>query len=129
MDIHNIILTGDINGVCEWLKKNFDINRTNSDGYTPINSASFHGHTEIIKLLLTQPGIDFNQPDNNGWTPIYSASLNGHTEIVKLLLAQLGIDFNQPDNYGWTPINRASHHGYTEIIKILEEYEQKPIKM
>jgi hypothetical protein len=31
-------------------------------------------HTEIVQLLLAQPGIDFNKPNNKGWTPINNAS-------------------------------------------------------
>jgi hypothetical protein len=43
------------------------------------------GHTEIVKLLLTQSGIDFNKPNKKGETPINNASYKGHTEIVQIL--------------------------------------------
>jgi ankyrin repeat protein len=119
MDIFNIIRSGDFEGVKQWLKTGPDINKPDNEGLTSINRASYHGRTEIVKLLLAQSGIDFNKPDKNGRTPINRASDNGHTEIVKLLLAQPGIDFNKADIYGWTPINHASYHGYTEIVKLL----------
>jgi ankyrin repeat protein len=119
MDIFNIIRLDDFEGVNQWLKTGPDINKPDNTGWTPINRASYNGYTEIVKLLLAQPGIDFNKADNNGRTPINYASWNGHTEIAKLLLAQPGIDINKPNNTGWTPFNSASYYGYTEIVKLL----------
>jgi ankyrin repeat protein len=119
MDIFSVIRSGDFEGVKQWLKTGPDINKPDNEGWTAINRASYHGCTEIVKLLLAQPGIDFNKADIYGWTPINHASYHGYTEIVKLLLAQPGIDFNKPDHLGRTPINHASHYGYTEIVKLL----------
>jgi serine/threonine-protein phosphatase 6 regulatory ankyrin repeat subunit B len=54
------------------------------EGVTPLYTASRHGHTEIVELLLN------NKADLNicyeGLSPLYIASLHGHTENVKLLL-------------------------------------------
>jgi ankyrin repeat protein len=121
MDIFSVIESNDLEGVNQWLKTSPDINKQDNHGWTPINRASYNGCTEIVKLLLAQPGIeiDFNKENNNGWTPINYASNYGYTEIVKLLLAQPGIDFNKADVYGYTPINSASNRGHTEIVKLL----------
>jgi ankyrin repeat protein len=47
---------------------------------SPLYTASLHGHTENVKLLLN------NKADPNicseGGSPLYNASLDGHTEIV-----------------------------------------------
>jgi ankyrin repeat protein len=129
MDKFRMIVSNDLEGVNQWLKTGPDINKPNIYGKIPINCASYWNNTEIVKLLLAQPGIDFNKSDNSGWTPINTASNIGHTEIVKLLLAQPGINFNKRNNYGMTPINSASNNGHTEIVHILEEYQKNPIKM
>src|SRR5271170_2840284 len=99
MDIYNIILIGDINEVRKWLESNCNHNETKNERWTPINWlldkvdewlnnsnlnktnkgwtsinwASYHGQTDIVKLLLAQPGINFNKPTNFGQTPINSA--------------------------------------------------------
>lgn len=31
------------------------------DNWTPLLFASYHGHTDIVAFLLTQPGIKINQ--------------------------------------------------------------------
>jgi serine/threonine-protein phosphatase 6 regulatory ankyrin repeat subunit B len=53
------------------------------EGVSPLYTASRHGHTEIVELLLN------NNADPNicyeGVSPLYTASLHGHTEIVKLM--------------------------------------------
>jgi ankyrin repeat protein len=119
MDIFSVIELNDLEGVKQWLETEPDINKSNNDGITPINFASYFGHIEIVKLLLAQPEIDFNEPAIDGWTAINHASYNGHTEIVKLLLTQPEIDFNKQAIDEWTPIHNASYYGYTEIVKLL----------
>ena len=43
-------------------KKIYEIfNRTFN--YTPLNSASYQGHKEVVELLLKQPGIDIESKD------------------------------------------------------------------
>ena len=43
-------------------KKIYEIfNRTFN--YTPLNSAAYQGHKEVVELLLKQPGIDIESKD------------------------------------------------------------------
>ena len=58
------------------------INQQANDGDTALHSASYSGHTEIVKILLKQTDIQLNIK-TNGETPLDYAK--GHTEIVKLL--------------------------------------------
>ena len=48
-----------------------------------IRWASYNGHIEVVKLLLTDKRVDPSADDN---IAIRWASENGHTEVVKLLL-------------------------------------------
>ena len=44
-----------------------------------------HGHLEIVRLLLTLPGLDITTEDKWGNTPEASARKQGHTAIASLL--------------------------------------------
>jgi ankyrin repeat protein len=90
------------------------------------------GHTEIVELLLTAPGIS----PNSGY-PLEVAASKGHTEIVKLLLAAPDIRVNDgecliiektnrwgstsrsyiPDNCG--PLIKAVKYNHIEIVRLL----------
>ena len=94
------------------------MNQAANDGRTPLFTASYQGHVEVVKLLLAAPGIDVNQANNNGFTPLYNASQEGHVEVVKLLLA-VGADVNKASKGGWTPLYMASRNGHAEIVKLL----------
>jgi ankyrin repeat protein len=54
MNIFNIIGSGDLERIKQWLTTDPDINKKYNHGYTPINHASLKGHIEIVKLLLAQ---------------------------------------------------------------------------
>jgi len=48
-----------------------------------IRDASFNGHTEIVKYLLSNPLVDPNAENSDA---LLSAIANGHTDIVQLLI-------------------------------------------
>ena len=56
------------------------------DGSTPLIIASDRGHVEIVKLLLSQPGIEINSKDDKGRTPLMYSAYEGRTEIVQILV-------------------------------------------
>ena len=47
-----------------------------------LSMVSFHGHAEVVKLLI-KAGADVTAKDND---PICLAIENGHAEVVKLLI-------------------------------------------
>jgi len=49
-----------------------------------IRDASFNGHIEIVKYLLSNPLVDPNAENSDA---LLSAIANGHTDIVQLLIA------------------------------------------
>jgi len=142
--------------VKDMLTKGADINATGrggksllaraSYGKTPLSNAAFNGHTEVVKLLLTNgasiydknsmlrdasaggilwlvqdmldQGAGVNAMDMNWDTPIYWAADNGHIKTIRLLLAK-GADVNLADINGWTPLSNAAHNGHIEVVKLL----------
>jgi ankyrin repeat protein len=71
------------------------------------------GHTDTVKLLLSDFGVDPSAQDNGA---LHWASKNGHLEIVKLLLSDFGVDPSAEDNGA---ICLASQEGHLEIVKLL----------
>lgn len=54
-------------------------------GNTLLHVAALNGYTEIVRLLLEQPGIDTARTNNNGQTALDLAREKGFEEIIQLL--------------------------------------------
>ena len=93
------------------------INAKDDNSLTPLHSASYNGHTEVVNLLI-EKGADINVKDTSrGATPLHYASENGHTEVVNLLIEK-GADIHVKDNSGNTPVHYARS---TEVVNLLIE--------
>ncbi|KAF5829326.1 ankyrin repeat-containing domain protein, partial [Dunaliella salina] len=55
------------------------------DGRTPLWTASFNGHREVVHLLLNK-GAVVDKANNAGATPLFVASQQGHMDVSRLLL-------------------------------------------
>ncbi|EHK49765.1 putative ankyrin repeat protein [Trichoderma atroviride IMI 206040] len=55
-------------------------------GRTVLQWASQGDDVEVLKLVLSQPGVDVNQTDKDGWTALCWAARTGRTANVKALL-------------------------------------------
>ena len=56
-----------------------------SNGNTPLHVAVWNGYTDIVKLLLEQPGIDLYIKNKDGKTALDLAQEKNLTEIIHLL--------------------------------------------
>ena len=120
---------GAVRGLCEkWGGRREVVNWANPDevelGWrckdtTSLFVASINGHTDVVKVLASLPGIDINKADSNGSTPLRAASGNGHTDVVKVLVSLPGIDINKAAKDGRTPLWAASYSGHTDVVKVL----------
>ncbi|KAH6866169.1 hypothetical protein BKA70DRAFT_1580080 [Coprinopsis sp. MPI-PUGE-AT-0042] len=89
---------------------------------TPLVAAARDGYVDIVKALLSAPGMDVNVPCKGG-TALVWATRRGEAAIVKLLLDFPGIDVNAVDNWrGLTALTWATERGYTEIVELLLAY-------
>ena len=80
-----------------------------------IRLASYHGHSEIVKLLLQDKRADPSDQNNQA---IIWASAEGRTEIVEILLKDKRVD---PSAYNNQAIRLASDGGHTEIVEMLSK--------
>ena len=71
------------------LEKDFNINRKDSYGLTPLHYASIKGHGDIAALLIKQ-GAEVNPRALNGKTPLELAAQNRKKEIIALLTEKGG---------------------------------------
>ena len=82
---------------------------------TAIRWASYNGHLEVVKYLMSLPGNIDPSADNN--YAIRWASRNGHLEVVKYLMSLPGnIDPSANNN---AAIRWASEKGHLEVVKYL----------
>ena len=56
------------------------------------------GHTDVVNMLASLPGINVNAAANDGWTPIHYAERYVHTDVFNALTSLPNINANVPDN-------------------------------
>ncbi|TFK27632.1 hypothetical protein FA15DRAFT_635561 [Coprinopsis marcescibilis] len=86
---------------------------------TALTLAAYQGHVDIVRKLLTAPGVDINVKNEDMKTALRIASGKGHTEIVAQLLQCKGISPNIQDSEGGTAILAASTSNQTQITRML----------
>src|SRR3972149_7805041 len=100
-------------------KNNVTLNTV--DGFTALIWASYEGHMETVKLLLSK-GADVKAKNSEGVTALTAASFSGHLETVKLLLSK-GADVNAKNSEDLPALIPAlipaSSGGHLEIVKLL----------
>lgn len=97
------VVAGDVSRVRLELENSpEDINVLDSaSGSSPLCTAVFVGHTEIVKLLV-DAGADVNLANRDKATPIHVASFMGRAKAAKLLL-DAGVNLEVQDGTGLSP--------------------------
>ena len=106
----------------EWLQDEHRglLSMGDSDGWTPLICAAYHGNAGATTLLL-QSGVDVAQRTGGGDTPLYFACMRGHTECVELLLGA-GASVDLATDYGATPLYFACIDGNIRCVQLLSSY-------
>jgi ankyrin repeat protein len=101
-----------------------DVNGRNSNGETPLYTASYGKSLEVVKWLI-ENGADVNKPArkgyiySHGWTPLHQVADGGYLDVAKLLIEN-GADVNKLSDCH-SPLLLASQKGNIEIVKLLLE--------
>ncbi|PWY94171.1 ankyrin, partial [Aspergillus sclerotioniger CBS 115572] len=77
-----------------------------------VSRAAYHGHENIIRILLDFGVTDLDSKDKYGRTPLSHAVLTRHDNVVKLLLSTGIPDPNCRDDDGQTPLAQAAYYGH-----------------
>lgn len=73
----------------------------------PVHKATYNGNAEILRMLLTAPGIDIDvQGAINGYTPLHDAIWHGYTECARILM-EAGARLDLKGHDGKTPLDLA----------------------
>ena len=83
---------GDLAMVQQMVTAGADVNKKNSSGYTPLNTAAKQGHNQLCEYFMNK-GADLNIADKNGLTPLYFICQAGYNDLVKKMLDH-GADVN-----------------------------------
>jgi ankyrin repeat protein len=94
------------------------LNLRDSKGYSPFMLACYHGHRDLVELLLDW-GADPNDKDLGGNSVLMGAAFKGHVDVMKLLLAH-GADPQQKNNKGQGASLFAQMFGRTEALTLLQ---------
>ncbi|KAM9210939.1 ankyrin repeat and SAM domain-containing protein 3 isoform 2-T2 [Dugong dugon] len=118
LDLHTAASIGQYEVVKECVqRREFDLNKKNGGGWTPLMYASYIGHDTIVHLLL-EAGVSVNVPTPEGQTPLMLASSCGNESIAYFLLQQ-GAELEMKDIQGWTALFHCTSAGHQQMVKFL----------
>ena len=122
MELYKCCMVGDVRKLRQRLRFGaVDINMAIPEA-TLIGCAANHGHINVVRELLSVPGIDVNLAQEGGATPIYLVAQEGRAEIVDLLLSARGINPNLATLVGGTPLSIAAQKGHVAIVESLLKF-------
>lgn len=98
----------------------FDVNFSDSNGFTALHYAARYGLDELCNILILNKA-NVNCSNKKNQTPLHLASLNNKTIVLRLLLDN-GANINAIDMSGNTPLHDASDMGNIGATKILISY-------
>ena len=90
-----------------------------NNGSTPLHSACYNGHLDVIRYLVTECKCDPMCKSNNGSTPLHSACYNGHLDVIRYLVTECKCDPMCKSNNGSTPLHSACYNGHLDVIRYL----------
>ena len=106
-----------------WTVRDWDMNRRDSAGRTPLVWAVMSGRLKVVKMLLDL-GVSVREKDNEGRTPLSWAAGNGYDKIARALLRKDQATFRIVDNNSRTPLLWAAMSGKEDIVNLLLKKEQ-----
>ena len=115
--LHIAAQVGHLN-LCEKLlhKHNFDANKCDNYGYTPLHWSAMNGSYELLKYFLGT-GIDIHVKTNYGKNCLHIAAEQGHLNLWKKFLDKHNFNVNMGDNEGYTALHWSAVNGSYELLK------------
>ena len=120
VSLHAAAAAGHVPTVRELLNCGHELNARNSRGQTPLSMAAKHGHLEVAKELLSQPGIDVNAVDLERRTALYWAASRNRPQVLRVLLENEQIQPQIETEWAETPLEIAMDMGYSEAVVVFD---------
>ncbi|MBL8846115.1 MAG: quinoprotein dehydrogenase-associated putative ABC transporter substrate-binding protein [Hyphomicrobium zavarzinii] len=116
-ELVNAIIGNDAERVRFLIKKGADVNKRDSGGFTPLDTAARTRGTTLIGILA-EAGADPNAPDADGFFPILHAINRNHVPSIEML-AKKGANLELKNKQGITPLSWALGDGKYFAAKAL----------
>ena len=101
-----------------------DLNYQDDLGSSAADRASYHGHTECVKILADTGRVDWRKKDNWDGTPLYWALFRRHSDIVEIIVQQPNINYNVKTKKGETLAHAAVRGGDVKCVATLIAQEK-----
>lgn len=82
--------------------------------------AVIEGNAEMVRSLLSAPGVDVNARNERGSTPLLEAARYGHDNITRTLIAS-GANVNARDQDGKTALMLAIQGNHNDVVRVLKQ--------
>uniref|UniRef100_A0A8D9EV41 Ankyrin repeat domain-containing protein 6 n=1 Tax=Cacopsylla melanoneura TaxID=428564 RepID=A0A8D9EV41_9HEMI len=117
--LHLSAATGSVDAVAKILSsKKFDINATDSMGYTTLQIAATEGHVDVARYLIKQ-GADINVQDKvHGNTALHEACWRGYSRTVTTI-AKSKSNLHVLNNGGFAPLHLCCQNGHNQSCREL----------
>ncbi len=97
-----------------------DVNRRDKTGRSILEWAAGEGLVDIVKILLTAPGIQKTSLTPSGGCPLRSAAASGKIAVVKVLLEDPEVDVSVRDERGMSPADWARLNNHSDVVALLQ---------
>jgi ankyrin repeat protein len=93
---------------------------TNNAQVAALFRATREGNTDMVRSLLSAPGVDVNATDERGSTPLLEAARFGHDTICRMLIAA-GAKLNARDRDGKTALQLAIQGNHDQVVQVAKQ--------
>ena len=120
--LHSLCRQGDDVAIRTYLQGMEDVNMLEESlgflGHTPLHSATSHGQTKVVRLLLLY-GANVNAKAHGSYTPLHIAASMDNADCVIELLAHKA-DVTSKDEFDKTPYDTAIINRNKRSARILK---------
>lgn len=107
---------GDCNIIDILLSYGAEATATTDERDTPLHSASWNGHLEVVTELVELGGLEATNSARR--TPLHLAYMRGRESVAKFLI-NFGADINAVDNTAWSGLHHAADENHESTTHML----------
>ncbi|MGA9603654.1 MAG: quinoprotein dehydrogenase-associated putative ABC transporter substrate-binding protein [Methyloceanibacter sp.] len=123
-ELSNAIIANDQERIKFLVSKGADVNKQDSQGYTPLTNAARQRQDKTVKLLIDLKANP-NLADGNNMTPVVTAAMRDAVPTLKVLI-DAGANVEEPGPEGFRPLALAIAESHYEAAKALLEAGANP---